>query len=106
MHMMTRVFLILALFLVRPSWSQIGSIPFEMPTTSANDSRMQTPPPVRAEGYPTTGECQMRSNYLTAGLILSTAYNDNVLAGSSTTPVADLVYAMSPTITLNRTTLR
>ncbi len=27
----------------------------------------------------------MRSNYLAAGLVLNTAYNDNVLAGGSTT---------------------
>jgi hypothetical protein len=104
--MLTGVSLILALLWVSPLWSQIGSIPYEIPTTSANDSRMLTPPPVSAEGYPTTVGSQMRSNYLDAGLILNTAYNDNVQAGTGATPVGDFIYTISPTITLNRTTQR
>jgi hypothetical protein len=104
--MLIRVSLILALFWIRPGWSQIGSISYEIPTTSASDSRMLIPPPVSSEGYPTTVGSQMRSNYLTAGLILGTAHDDNVLAGTSVTPVGDLIYTFSPTITLNRTTQR
>ncbi len=48
----------------------------------------------------------MRSNYLAAGLILNTAYNDNVPAGGSTTPVSDIIYSILPTITLDQTTPR
>jgi hypothetical protein len=67
---------------------------------------MLTPPPVSAEGYPTTVGSQIRSNYLAAGLIFNTAYSDNLLAGESTTPVSDFIYTISPTITLNKTTPR
>src|SRR5271154_7055620 len=104
MHMLTRVCLTLALLWVRPSWSQIGSTPFELPSTSANESGMLTPPPVSAEGYPTTVGSQMRSNYLDAALIFNTAYTDNVQPDTSATPVSDFIYTFSPTITLNRTT--
>lgn len=101
--MLTRVCLSLALLWVGPIWSQIGSIPYEIPTTSANESQMLTPPPVSAEGYPTTVGSQMRSNYLDAGLLFNTAYTDNVQAGVGSTPVSDFIYTISPTITLNRT---
>jgi hypothetical protein len=106
MHMLTRVCLSLALLWVKPSWSQIGSIPYEIPTTSANESQMLTPPPVSIEGYPTTVGSQMRSNYLAAGLIFTTDYNDNVQPGVTATQVSDFIYTLSPTITLNKTTTR
>jgi hypothetical protein len=49
---------------------------------------------------------QARSNFLAAGFTLNTAYNDNVLVGSSTTPVSDIIYTISPTIALNKATPR
>jgi hypothetical protein len=61
---------------------------------------------VSSEGYPTTVGSQERSNYMAAGLILNTSYNDDVLAGDSTTPVSDFIYAISPTISLNQKTTR
>jgi len=106
MYMLTRVCLSLALLWVRPSLSQIGSIPFEMPTSSSNESKMLTPPPVSTEGFPTAVGSQTRSNYLAVGLISNTAYDDNVLAVVSSTPIGDFIYTISPTITLNRTTPR
>jgi hypothetical protein len=104
--MLTRVSLSLALLWVGPSWSQIGSIPYEIPTTSVSESQMLTPPPVSVDGYPTTVGSQMRSNYLAVGLISNTAYDDNVQAGTSATPIGDFIYTISPTITLTKTTLR
>jgi hypothetical protein len=100
--MLTHVCLSLALLAATPVWSQLGSTPFEMPATSANETQMLTPPPVSAEGYPTTVGSQLRSNYLAVGLIFNTAYNDNVLAGESTTPASDFIYTISPTITLSK----
>ena len=104
--MFTRVYLGLVLLTATPVWSQVGYTPFEIPATPADEPQMLTPPPVSAEGYPTMVGSQMRSNYLSAGLIFNTAYNDNVQAGGSTTPVSDFIYTISPTITLNKTTPR
>jgi hypothetical protein len=104
--MLTRICLGLALMWVAPLWSQVGSIPFEMPATSAGEPQMMTPPPVSGEAYPTTVGSDMRSNYLSAGLIFNTAYDDNVLAGSGSTPVGDFIYTISPKISLNQTTVR
>ncbi len=67
---------------------------------------MLTPPPISSQAYPTVVGSEVRSNYLTAGLIFTTAYNDNVLEGASTTPIGDVTYSIWPTIALNRTTPR
>jgi hypothetical protein len=104
--MLTRVCFSLALLATTPVWSQVGSIPFEMPSKSADEAQMLTPPPVSVQGYPTTVGSQMRSNYLAAGLTFNTAYNDNVLTGNSATPTSDFIYTISPTIAFNKTTER
>jgi hypothetical protein len=104
--MLKRVYLGLMLLIATPAWSQLGVTPFETSATTADEVHMLTPPPVSVEGYATTVGSQERSNYLAAGLIFNTAYNDNVLAGESTTPVSDFIYTISPTITLNKTTPR
>jgi hypothetical protein len=104
--MLTRICLGLLLVMATPVWSQLTATPFETPATSANEAQMLTPPPVSAEGYPTNVESQMRSNYLATGLVVNTAYSDNVLVGDSVTPVGDLIYTILPTIALNKTTPR
>jgi hypothetical protein len=104
--MLKRVCLSVALLTATPVWSQLGVTPFEMPSTQVDATQMVTPPPVSVEGYPTTVGSQARSNYLAAGLIFNTAYNDNVEAGGSTTPISDFIYTISPTITLSKTTPR
>jgi hypothetical protein len=95
-----------ALLTATPVWSQLAATPFETPAASIKEAPMLTPPPVSAEGYPTVVGSQVRANYLAAGLVLNTAYNDNVLAGDTTTPVSDWIYTISPTIALNQTTPR
>jgi hypothetical protein len=94
------------LLMATPVWSQLGLTPFEMPATSINEAPMLTPPPVSAEGYPTVVGSQVRANYLAAGLVFNTAYNDNVIANGTTTPVSDSIYTISPTIALNQSTPR
>jgi hypothetical protein len=100
------VYLGLVLLAATPAWSQVGSIPFEMATTPIEETRMLTPPPVSGQTYPTIVGSEMRSNYLGAGVVLNTAYNDNVLAGGNNTPVDDVIYSIWPTIQLDQTTLR
>jgi hypothetical protein len=104
--MLNCVYLGLVLLTATPVWSQLTATPFETSGTSANESQMLTPPPVSGEGYPTTVGSQKRSNYLAVGLNFSSAYDDNVLTGVSTTPVSDFIYTISPTIAINKTTSR
>jgi hypothetical protein len=104
--MLTRICLSLALLAATPAWAQLESTPFEIPATQTDETQMLTPPPVSSEAYPTTVGSQMRSNYLAAGLIINTAYDDNVLPGGSTTPIGDVTYSIFPQITLDRITPR
>jgi hypothetical protein len=104
--MLTRVCFSLVLFMATPVWSQLTAIPFETPATAVDQAQMLTPPPVSVGGFPTTVGSQTRSNFLTAGFTVSTAYDDNVLVGNDATPVSDFVYTISPTIALNKTTPR
>jgi hypothetical protein len=104
--MLTGVCLGLVLVTATPVWSQLTATPFETPATPVDQTQMLTPPPVSAEGYPTTVGSQVRSNFLAAGFTLNTSYNDNVLVGESTNPIGDFIYTISPTIALNKTTPR
>jgi hypothetical protein len=104
--MLTRISLGLALLAATPVWGQLESTPFEIPTTPSDEARMLTPPPISNSAYPTSVGSQMRSNYLAAGVIFSTAYNDNVLAGGGTTTVDDVIYSILPTITFDQVTPR
>ena len=96
--MLTRVCLRLALLAAMPAWPQVSS--------NVSDISMQTPPPVSGESYPVKIASEVRSNYLHAGIIVSTAYNDNVLSGNGTNPVSDISYSIRPTIALDQTTPR
>lgn len=96
--MLTRVCLRLALLAAMPAWSQVSS--------NTSDTSMQTPPPVSGESYPVKTTAETRSNYLHAGFVFTTAYNDDVLSGNGTNPVSDISYSIRPTIALDQTTPR
>ncbi|HEX3436012.1 MAG TPA: hypothetical protein VHT24_04525 [Pseudacidobacterium sp.] len=73
---------------------------------SSSDTLMRTPPPVSSEGYKISVGPGTRSNYLHAGLIFNTAYNDNVLSGAGSNPISDMSYSIWPTIAFDQTTPR
>jgi hypothetical protein len=104
--MLLYVCLGLALFVASPAFAQLESTPFELPTKPLDEAPMLTPPPVSNKAYPTVVGSQLRSNYVAAGLVFNTAYNDNVLSGGSTTPTGDVIYSLLPTITFDQTTTR
>jgi hypothetical protein len=104
--MFVRACLCLTLFSAVPAWSQVTASAVEYTANSADETLMQTPPPVSSETYPTEVGVETRSNYLHAGVSLSTAYNDNVLAGSGATPISATSYTIWPTIALDMTTSR
>jgi len=100
--MAARVYLSLALFAAMPALAQVGA----NNTGAANGAQMQVPAPVSNEAYPTEVGSEVRSNYLHTGLVISTAYNDNVLAGTGSRPISDNSYSIWPTIALDQTTSR
>lgn len=83
-----------SLLIAVPLWAQTDSTPSQQPVPALvgvdnsatlaenenqeNDDRMQTPPPVSGEPYPTTLASE-RSNYLRGGLSFTSAYTDNAL---------------------------
>lgn len=97
----TRFTLSLALLVAGPVLAQTAT-EAASPATAAI---MQTPPPVSSEAYSIELGPE-RSNYLHTGLVFTTAYNDNVLAGTGTHPVADSSCSISPTIALDQRTAR
>ena len=104
--MSIKLCLSLVLFLVVPAWSQVEPSATGGASSSDADTRMLQPPPVSGEAYPTTFGAEGRSNYLTAGIRLDTAYVDNVLPGATSKPVGDVTFSIGPSIALNQTTPR
>ena len=86
-----------------PLWSQVeltqAVVDFDL-----DDSPMMTPPPVTQDAYPVVIGTEMRSNYLSGGLVFTTAYVDNLVGGDS--PTSDEMYSVFPTISLDRRTAR
>jgi hypothetical protein len=104
--MLTPVCLGLVLITASPVWSQLTAIPYETPAASADETRMQIPPPMSGTAYPTIVGSEMRSNYMAIGLILDTAYADNVVVDGSAGPISDFIYSILPTIALDKNTPR
>ena len=102
----------LLLLTVAPLWSQVDNTStqpataYGMGSADNGDSRMQTPPPVSGQSYPTTFSGGERSNYLRAGMSFTAAYTDNVLGSVSNKPVSDESYSLAPFIALDETTSR
>jgi hypothetical protein len=97
-------------------WSQQDNSSVAAPTASApvlsaplnsdDSGQMLVPPPVSGQTYPLSFTSAERSNYLRGGLTFNTAYSDNVLAGTSPTPVSGVSYSVWPTVALDETTSR
>jgi len=109
--MFAKIIFCLALLLALPAWSQVdssatGAVNTPDSELPDNDLRMKTPPPVSGKAYPTEVGSQARSNYLSGGINFNTAYNSNVYAGGTGSPVSDMTYSIFPTIAFKRTTSR
>jgi hypothetical protein len=98
-------------------WSQQENATPPVPAASApplailsngdeGNDRMLVPPPVSGQSYPTEFASEERSNYLRGGVIFNTAYSDNVLGATSSTPVSDVSYSLWPTLAIDETTSR
>src|SRR5215831_9778965 len=89
-------------------WGQAGASGAEAAATGpgGGGGAMAVPAPVSGEGYSMGFTSETRSNYLRAGLIFSTAYDDNVRPGSAGNAVSDVSYSVWPTISLDQTRSR
>lgn len=89
-----------------PAKSQLSVVPYQTSATPSDESRMQTPPPVSGESYPTVVGAETRSNYLSGGLVLNVAHDSNVAGDVNSPPIADTIYSFSPTISFDKSTPR
>ncbi len=101
--MLFRACISIALLVPPVLWSQVDMDGLADDTDSEVQSQMLIPPPVNGQAYPTTPASEVRSNYLNAGLTFNSAYSDNVLAGSTSSPVSDVSYSVWPTVALDET---
>ena len=75
-------------------------------STNEDADRMQTPPPVSGQSYPTSFASGERSNYLRGGVAFTSAYTDNAVESVNGTPLSDVSYSIAPFVTLDETTPR
>ena len=103
--MLIRVFVGMILLAACPLWAQTGA---DAAGTGPGGSGggMLTPAPVSGEGYSMGFTSETRSNYLSGGLIFSTAYQSDVTTGSNGQPISDVSYSILPTISLDQTRSR
>src|SRR5579871_4059331 len=107
-----------ALVALVPASAQVDTVPQSGSTPTASDQgspqqtfdhpedRMQTPPPVTGQTYPTAFTSEERANYLRYGVAFTSAYTDNVLGGASAHPVSDISYSVAPTVAIDEHTAR
>lgn len=103
-------------FAVMPLWAQTdatqqpgsATAPTPEQTIEHPEDRMQTPPPVTGQTYPTAFTSEERANYLRYGVVFTPAYTDNALGGGGTAghPVSDVSYSVAPTLDIDEHTSR
>src|ERR1700690_4374215 len=106
----------LVLLAAAPLWSQDEQRPVPAPaatgpissdvSTNEDADRMQTPPPVSGQSYPTSFTSGERSNYLRGGLAFTSAYTDNAVGSVNGAPLSDVSYSVAPFLELDETTPR
>jgi len=105
--MLIRVSIGMILLAAGPVWAQIaGGAETAGTGPGSNGGGMLTPAPVSGDGYSMGFTSETRSNYLSGGLILSTAYQSDVTTGSNGQPISDVSYTILPTISLDQTRSR
>lgn len=74
--------------------------------TETDDETMMTPPPVSGIPYGSTALSDVKTDFLTAGIVVTPAYIDNVLPNIAQAPVGNAVISIDPTVSINRTAPR
>jgi hypothetical protein len=103
--MLKGLVLCIAILAAMPLWSQVdpsasgGSV-------TLDDTRMMTPAPINGGVYPNDVGAETRSNFLSGGMVITGAYNDNLLVGGFANKISDSNYSIVPTISIDRRTPR
>ena len=87
-----------ALLMSVPVWGQADN----GAAGQAEDTQMQTPPPVSGAAFPTAVGNEERSNYLRMGVTVSGGYIDNLYAGQTGSSLRETTYTVAPTISFDR----
>ena len=104
--MFARLGLGLLLLAALPLWSQVEPDATGGPVGPDDEYSMSLPTQVSGRAYPMELGSEQRSNYLSGGVIFTTAYDDNVFAGSEPTPLSETSFSLFPVIGISRTTPR
>lgn len=97
---------LLAILIALPAWSQVEPSATGGNVAPDEDTYMTTPPVVSGANLPLDSELGNRSNYLSAGVTLNSAYISNVQPGESVVPISDQSYSIWPLVSLDQKTPR
>lgn len=89
-----------------PLWCQVEPSASGGSGSSDDDSPMALPPAISGSFYPSEVGSQERENLLSAGLLFTAAYDDNVLAGEAIKPISAESYTILPNVALSTRTSR
>jgi hypothetical protein len=78
----------------------------QAPQSATVSTQMETPPPVSTLSYSTQVGSEVGHNYLRGGVIYTTSYVDNYFVGSTSTKLAETMFSVLPTVTLDTATSR
>lgn len=95
-----------AILISAPCWCQVEPSAEGDITPPDENTRMIMPPVVSGDTLPINGELGQRSNYLSGGVTLDTAYIGNVQPGETAASVNDQSYSIWPIVTLDQRTPR
>ena len=105
--MVRPIFLSLVLFTaLTPLWGQVEPSASGGEGVSDDDSAMAMPPQVSGGFYPTEVGGESKKNLVTAGVLFTAAYDNNLLAGLEAFPVSARSYIIEPNIGLSSSTAR
>ena len=92
----------LVLLASSPALCQVETTVADTGGGSGDNLRMQVPPPVNGQSYPTDFAGETEANFWRFGLVLSSAWSSDVSGGAQ--PVSDISYSFWPTFALNQAT--
>ncbi len=98
--MLVRLCVVFVVLAGIPAWAQVDN--GAGATGQAEDTQMQTPPPVSGTPFPTAVGDEVRSNYLHIGVTFSAGYIDNLYAGETGSALSETTYTVAPTVSFDR----
>ncbi len=100
--MIKPVVMSLAILFALPALSQVEPSAVGGEVTPTESEQMVIPPPISVIPYPTELGSEVRTNYISSGLIFTSSYEDNVLPGYTPVPISDYSYYILPTFSLRQ----